>query len=546
MKKLYSCISTFLFCLLCLYSPLSLALAAQDNKVIILYTNDVHSAIDEGLSYAGVAAHKKQLQSQYGEENVVLVDAGDAIQGRPLGLLTKGGAIVDMLNTVGYDYMTLGNHEFDYGMPRLFELIQKLQTQVISCNITSTKDASPIFPPYALREFHGMKVAFVGITTPESITKSTPAYFQDEHGTYIYSFAEGHNGQDLYDIVQKTVHAARAEGAEIVIALVHLGIDEEASPWTSPELIQHTQGIDVLIDGHSHSAVQSMYVKNALGNEVLLTQAGSHLRYLGQLTLDTVDRSTKSITSTLHTSLPSQDALTAQRIQNLQKDLDSILEKKVASTAFPLITTDTKGQNLIRLQETNLGNLVADAHRSALDTDVALINGGGIAHDIDTGDITYKEIIRVLPYANEAVCLQVSGQALWDALEMGARHLPKSNGGFMHVSGMTYTIDSTLPSSVMTDDKGNFISVAGAYRVKDVRIQGKALQPQAMYSMASSAYIALHSGDGMTMFRGATRLKDVSLIDNEILFQYIVQTLGGQVGAAYANAQGEGRITILR
>ncbi len=543
MKKLHFYIYTLLFSLLCLYAgPFNVVLAAQNSKFIILYTNDVHTHVTSGVTYAGVAAHKKMLQAQYGQENVILVDAGDAIQGSPLGLLTKGGSIVQLLNTIGYDYITLGNHEFDYGMPRLFELIQKLNARVITCNITSTANQSPIFTPYAIQHFHGLKVAFVGISTPESITTSNPAYFQDAQGTYLYSFAEGKQGQELYATVQKYVQAARDQGAEIVIALAHLGIDKDASPWTSLELIQNTTGIDVLIDGHSHSVIPNMKVHNALGHEVLLTQTGSHLQHLGQLTLDI---STKNIQNTLLHALPQKDPVTAQHVQHMQNELALILKKPVGSTAVSLISSDAKGQKRIRMQETNLGDLVADAHRTILNTDVALINSGSIAQTLNPGHITYEDILRILPYNNDAVSLQVRGQNLWDALEMGARHVPQTSGGFMQVSGISYTLDSTIPSSVKIDDKGNFLGVTGAYRVKNVRIQGAPLDPQALYSMASNNYIALHFGDGMTMFRGASLLKNTGIKDNEILMQYIINNLGGKVKEPYANPFGQDRIIMV-
>ncbi len=541
MKFWHKPLQKSIFCLVFLLQiTLISALAdTKDTKVVILHTNDVHTSINAGVSYAGVAAYKKQMEQEYGAEDVLLVDAGDAIQGGPVGILTKGGAIIELLNAVGYDYMTLGNHEFDYGIPRLFELIDMLKTKVVSCNITYTKDNSPVFTPFAIEEIQGKKIAFVGITTPETFSKSTPAYFQDAQGNYLYSFAEGNNGQDLYKSTQSTVNAARARGADIVIAIAHLGIDQESSPWTSVELVQNTTGIDVVIDGHSHSTFIRK-VANKDGKEILLTQTGTRLQNLGRLILDT---QSKEITAELLATLPQKDAATKELIGKINTDLARILEENVATTQVELTTTDAQGQSIIRMGETNLGNLVADAYRAALGTDIALVNGGGIRNTIDQGDITNNEIISVLPFGNDGVSISVTGQTILDALEMGARAYPSASGGFLHVSGLTYTIDSQVPSSVKTDDKGNFMAVTGPYRVKDVLVNGAPLELNKMYSLASSTYTVQSFGDGMSMFRGATLLKDKYMVDNEILIQYIVKDLGGVVGEAYAKPQG--RIRIL-
>ncbi len=535
-------VSAMAFALL-LQLYVSSAFANDAHKVIILYTNDVHTSMSSGVGYDGVAAYKKAMQAKYGTEDVLLVDAGDVIQGGPAGILTKGEALVPVLNSAGYDYMTLGNHEFDYGLPRLFELIKALNTQVLSCNITRIEDGSLVFTPFALKEFHGVKVAFIGITTPESFTKSTPKFFQDDKGNYIYSFAEGGRGQDLYNKVQESVNQARAQGAEMVIALSHLGIDEESSPWTSLEVIQNTHGITAVLDGHSHSTVAQKFVKNKQGKDVLLSQTGSRLQNLGILTLDTAQ---KTVHSELINTIPEKDAETAAVIEKIRKELAVILEKDVATTQVALIATNDAGQTLVRRQETNLGNLVADAFRAALGTDVALINGGGIRNSVDIGPITYNEIISVLPYGNDGVSIAVSGQMLLDALEMGIRTSPAANGGFMNVSGMRYTVDNTIPSSVKTDDKGNFIKVAGPYRVKDVFVGEKPLDLKATYSMAAANYTALNSGDGMTMFRDAELLKDKYMVDNEILIQYLTKNLGGVVGEEYAKPTGQGRIVFLK
>ncbi len=526
------------FCLYtCLLGPAPASFASQSQKasIIILHSNDVHTSIDKDISYAGVAAYKKRMQAQYGKDNVLLVDAGDAIQGGPVGALTRGAAIIKIMNAVGYDYMTLGNHEFDYGMPRLMELIKDLQSTVISCNIVHTKDKKPYFTPYVIKEIQGVKIAFVGITTPESLTKSVPAYFQDEKGQYIVSFSEGGKGMDLYAIIQKNVDAARAQGAHVVIALAHLGMDEESAPWHTPLVIANTSGIDAFIDGHSHSLLKNVFHKNKVGKEVIITQTGSRLQGLGKLTLNPKNH---ALQAEIIQDIPEKDATVQAVIDSTNKELAGILEQTVGTASVALTTKNAQGQDSIRFQETNLANVITDAFCAALGAPIALINGGGIRTSIDQGPITFKEVIDVLPFGGDAVSVEVSGQTLLNALEMGARTYPEPNGGFLQVSGMKYTIDVSVPSSVKLDDKGNFISISGPYRVKNVYVGDQPLDMKKNYVVAGTDFILRQGGDGMTMFKDATVIKDKFMIDNEVLINFIRKNLNGVVGNDYAKAQG--------
>ena len=522
------------------------ALAAEDNgagDIVILHTNDVHCGIEDGLTYAGVSAYARAMEAQYGAENVTLVDAGDAVQGGPIGTLTQGEYLVDIMNQVGYDIFTPGNHEFDYQIPRLLELTEQLDATVVSSNFVDLSTGESVFAPYTILSYGDVDVAYVGITTPESFTKSTPAYFQDENGNYIYGFCEGSNGQALYDNVQASVDASRAEGADYVVAVAHLGVEETSAPWRSTDVIANTHGIDVMIDGHSHSTIDGQDVQNENGETVLLNQTGTKLAALGQIIIDT---DTGEITADLVTEYEGRDSDTQTFIDNINAEFDDILGQVVASTDVTLTTVDpTTGERIIRSMESNLGDLCADAYRTILEADVGLVNGGGIRADLPAGDITYGDIINVHPYSNQATSVRATGQQLLDALEMGARNNPGENGGFLQVSGLTYTIDTTIPSSVVTDDHGNFVRVDGEYRVKDVTVGGEPLDLNKTYVVASHDYMLLSGGDGMTMFAGAEVVKDRVMPDNEILIQYIRDYLDGVVGQAYADPYGQGRITVL-
>ena len=522
------------------------ALAADGDQgdIVILHTNDVHCGIEEGLTYAGVSAYARAMEGQYGADNVTLVDAGDAVQGGPIGTLTQGEYLVDIMNQIGYDIFVPGNHEYDYQMPRMLELMDMLDAQVLSSNFIDLSTGESVFAPYTILTYDGdVDVAYVGITTPESFTKSTPAYFQDEEGNNLYSFCEDESGQALYDNVQASVDAALAEGADYVIAVGHLGVDPSSAPWRSTDVIANTHGIDVVIDGHSHTMVDGQEVLNENGETVLLNQTGTKLSAIGQVV---IDPDTGEITAGLVTEYEGRDPDTKAFVDSINQEFSGILSQVVASTDVSLTTVDpTTGERIIRNRETNLGDLCADAYRVVLGADVGLINGGGIRADIAAGEVTYGDIISVHPYNNQATSVRVTGQQLLDALEMGARYTPQESGGFLHASGLTYTIDTTIPSSVVADVQDNFIRVDGEYRVKDVMVGGEPLDLEKTYVVASHDYMLLSDGDGMTMFDGAEVVKDRVMPDSEVLIQYIRDYLGGVVGQEYADPYGQGRITIL-
>ena len=517
---------------------------AQDgNDIVILHTNDVHCGIEDGLTYAGVSAYARAMEERYGAENVTLVDAGDAVQGGPIGTLTRGEYLVDIMNQVGYDIFTPGNHEYDYQMPRMLELMDQLDATVVSSNFLDLSTGESVFAPYTILSYGDVDVAYVGITTPESFTKSTPAYFQDEDGNYLYSFCEDESGQALYDNVQASVDAARTEGADYVVAVAHLCLLYTSDAARSTDVIANTHGIDVMIDGHSHTAIDGQEVLNEDGETVLLNQTGTKLAALGQVV---IDPDTGEISAGLITEYQERDQDTQAFVDSINQEFSTVLSQVVASTDVALTTVDpSTGERIIRSQETNLGDLCADAYREVLDADVGLINGGGIRADIAAGEITYGDIISVHPYNNQATSVRVTGQQLLDALELGARYTPYENGGFLHASGLTYTIDTTIPSSVVTDVQDNFVRVDGAYRVKDVMVGGEPLDLERTYVVASHDYMLLSGGDGMTMFDGAEVVKDRVMPDSEVLIQYIRDYLGGVVGQEYADPYGQGRITIL-
>ena len=515
----------------------------EHQPVVVLYTNDVHCGIEDAIGYAGLAAYEKAYE-KLGYE-VILVDNGDAIQGGPIGTLSKGEYIIDIMNAVGYDIATIGNHEFDYGMDVFMSLREKAEFPYISANFCDL-EGNTILDPYVIKELGGWKVAFVGASTPETFTKSTPTFFQDGEGNYIYSFCQGEDGANLYAAVQKAVDAARAEGAEIVIVMSHLGIDGSSVPYTSSDLIVNTTGVNAVLDGHSHSVLDMELVQNAAGEDVILSSTGTKLNNVGSLIISVGDDQTPVLTSALHSESLFQDEEAEAYIATVKAQYEETLNQVVATTAVDLTIKDpATGERAVRTAETNLGDLCADAYRIVLGADVAIVNGGGVRADIPAGDITYGQILSVHPFGNMACLIEATGQQILDALEMASRDVPDECGGFLQVSGLSYEINVGVESSVVVDDAGSFVEVAGERRVQNVLVAGEPIDPEATYTLASHNYMLKSGGDGLNMFQGDTLLQDEVLIDNQVLINYIVDTLGGVVGEEYADPYGQGRITIV-
>ena len=533
--------------------------------ITVFYTNDVHTYIDKGskaFDYAKLATLKKG----YNPTNVLVLDAGDHIQGTAYGSMDNGKTIVKLMDAVGYDAATLGNHEFDYGMLRALNVAQNSKTPYLSCNFYNEKNGkrgSNVLDSYKIFEKNGKKIAVIGITTPESFTKSTPAYFQNEKGEYIYGIAGGTDGSELYADVQKAIDAAKKENPDYVIALGHLGDDPSSSPWTSEETIANVSGLDAFIDGHSHSTVPSKEVKGKDGKTVILTQTGSYFDAIGKITI----AKNGKITSELLTdgSKIEQDE-TVKAIQDKWiTEVDTKLGEVIGDTtiSFDNYLNDDR---LVRKQETNTGDFAADAlyylfEDLDYDVDVAVMNGGGVRNKTITGNLSYKSCKDIHTFGNVACLIKVTGKQLLDALEWGAKDYPNECGGFLQVSGITYRIDPTVESTVQKDDKGVWTgSPTGAYRVYDVKVLNKktkkyeTLKLDKSYNLAGYNYTLRDLGDGFAMFTGAENIIDYVSQDYMVLANYIksfpknkntkLPTITAK-NSPYADINGEGRILIV-
>jgi 2',3'-cyclic-nucleotide 2'-phosphodiesterase (5'-nucleotidase family) len=551
MKKIL-CLLLALTMLLCGVSAVAEEETAGLTKnLMILFTSDVHCGIDQGWGYAGLYAVKQQLEKSY---NVLLVDDGDSIQGEPVGTMTKGSAIIDLMNAVGYDVAIPGNHEFDYGMDTFMSLTEQANFPYISCNFTHHDEL--VFPAYIIKEVEGVKIGFIGITTPETITKATPKYFQDEDGNYVYSFMEDGTGEKLYAAVQSAVDAARADGADYVIAIAHLGNEAVSSPYNYADVLGNTTGIDAMVDGHSHDTDQ-LVMKNKDGKDVIRAACGTKLEGIGYVTISAKDGSLSYGLYTWKNEVSAPELLGIENevstaVTNATAALNEKLAQVVAKTEVDLTISDPEAKDangsairIIRNAETNLGDLCADAYLDQTGADVAIVNGGGIRASIKAGDITLNDILKVHPYGNQIYVLEVTGQQILDALEFASRNVPNENGSFLQVAGMTYEIHTYIESSCTTDEKGNFTGVTGEYRVKNVKVGGGDLDLTKTYKLAGHDHTLISYGGGMTMFKGSKVLQKNVKLDNQVLIDYIVDTLGGVVGEAYANPYGQGRIVAV-
>lgn len=502
--------------------------------VTILYTNDVHTYIDNKSpkpTYAAIAALKKSIEDT--GRDVLLVDAGDHIQGTAYGSMDDGATIIELMNEAGYDLATPGNHEFDYGMARAKAVLREADFPYVSCNWVDLRTGFNVLPSVKFFFVGGRKIAFVGVTTPETFTKSTPAYFMNDAQTkYIYDILGGEDGQKLYDAVQEAIDKAEFWGADTIIGLGHLGVDPSSSPWTSEEVIAHTHGFTAFIDGHSHTVMANKQVTDASGKAVTLTQTGSYFKNIGKMTVG----ADGTITTELIDTYEGLDAAVAATASNWISAVDDMLGEEIAvgDTKF-YINDPATGKRRIRSGETNLGDFVADGiytyfnEIEELHCDVAIMNGGGIRTDVEAGPWSFKTCKTVSPFGNVACLMSVTGQQIQDALEFGARFAGaegKENGGFLQVAGARYTIHTGTPNTVQTNDKNVWTGSAATPRVSNVEIYDKTtgtyqpLDPNATYALAGMNYTLRNLGDGFAMFDGATLIKDYVSEDYLVMSSY--------------------------
>ena len=527
-------------------------LGGAREDIVILYTSDVHCSIEENIGYAGLASYKALCKAQ--TPHVALVDCGDAVQGALMGTVSRGGSIVEIMNAVGYDFAVPGNHEFDYGMERLSELIAASQATYLACNLTYSgggENRLAAVKPCAIVRYGRTRVAYIGVATPESVLKSTPSYFM-EGGAFVYGFT-GESGDALYARVQGWVDECRAKGADYVIVLSHLGDDAESAPFTSVELIRHTTGVDAVLDGHAHSVIPCRVEADKTGAPVLLSSTGAKLQNIGQFVITAGGH----VSAGLISGYDGKDEALTREIARCKGVYEESVNTVVASTDLALSGYGAGGVRLVRNRETTIGDFCADAYRAVSGADIAFVNGGGIRADLPAGDITYADVFAVHPYGNTLCVAKVTGQEILDGLEMASRFTAREtaqngnavgeSGGFLQVSGLRYTIDTKVAPTVAVEENGLFVSGAGARRGRDVEVLGaggvyEPLNPDGHYTLASHNYIIKERGDGMAMFADNELVIDEGMSDYQILTTYITDDMHGRLSRLYSDT--DGRITV--
>lgn len=512
MKKHYLIILFFLC--VCFISCRKEPVEAERSTIVVLFENDVHCAID---GYTKLAGLRDAINDT---AYVAVVSSGDFIQGATVGAISQGQFIIDIMNTVGYDAVTLGNHEFDYQVPRLLELAEGLNAPVVCCNLYDRND-NRLFAPFVIKTYGTKRIAFVGVLTPD--TELTQQYaFYNPFGIQIYDLRK-----DSYtELVQQAVTEARAEGADYVILLSHLGERIPESIYNSNDLIANTTGIDVVIDAHTHSVIDTV-LNNAIGKPVRLCQTRRKFVNIGELIITKDGTITTKIIPT--NEIPYSNPEVTAATDRVKAMVDALAGEVIFHSDVPLLVTDVNGVPLSWMAETNAGDLVADAMRHELDADIALINGGSIRTNLEPGDVKLFHVIDMLPYDDRVWKIEATGAQILQVLQNGISLLPNENGDFVQVSGLKYT------------------ATVSNHNLSDVQVQRsdgtyELIDPERTYTVAVLDYCVV--GDGFQdVFNECPVIQSSSVLYCDLFTNYVLHTLHGNIGVEYALPQG--RITII-
>ena len=517
------------------------------DDIVIIHLNDVHCGFNDTIGYDGFVLYRKELEKKY--KKVIAVDVGDHAQGGVLGAISEGEAVLDILNKIKFDVITLGNHEFDYGIEQLNKLNEKMSTKYISLNACYRKNKTQLFEPSTMVEAGGKKIGFIGIVTPLTFSKTYLSTLRESDGTAIYNFLS--NKEELYTTIQEEIDKLRDKGADYVILLTHVGMNVEE--YTSNDILSNLNGVDAVLDGHTHK-VYNTTSKDKENKDIHIAQTGTKLANIGQLII----KGDGTILSENIAEVPEPDGITdgkqvyrskANRwvdkemnefINDIYKRYENELSTPIGSSDYDFIIRPEESSDshtiYCRYMECSLGNLIADSFREVVNSDISFVNGGTIRANLLKGHITRKDIIDVMPFFNSVFVKEITGQAILDALEFGVSKLPNSFGGFLQVSGCTYYVDTSFNSTVEIDSDGMFIKVGGQRRVSNVKINGKALNPTEKYNLSASEYI-LNGGDGFTMFANYPVVNESVFADSDALGYHIKNNLGGEIPSKYQELQ---------
>ncbi|MBQ9252657.1 MAG: bifunctional metallophosphatase/5'-nucleotidase [Clostridia bacterium] len=509
-------------------------------KTVILHSNDVHGQIDGYAWIAGLRTYFEGLGAK-----VILADAGDFSQGTVYVSSSKGAAAIDMMNAAKYDVITLGNHEFDFGYPQLMDNLSKAEFTALCANITLDETGESILPGTKVIETEsGLKIGFFGLDTPETVTKVNPGLIN------MITFS---TFDKLYEAGQSAVDALKSENADLVIGLVHLGVDEEsrANGYRSIDLLGKVSGIDLLIDGHSHT------VMTAGPDGEPIQSTGTKFAYVGVVVIDDESKTIEN-----RFLLPTYLGNKLYAMNGVDGDVLAVAEKITAevdaeySAVFATSEVVLNGEKAPgnRTEETNLGDLITDAmvwsvvkeggiEQVEPNAVVGITNGGGIRAAINVGDVSKKDINTVLPFGNTVAVIYVTGSELLEALEASTFCTPESIGGYPQTSGITWTLDTTKAYDqgevyVLDGKESSYYAPASINRVTITAINGEAFDENATYAVVTNNFCAA-GGDTYNVFGRSTSSFDTGIPMDEAVMAYVEDVLAGKISAdTYAEPQG--------
>jgi len=541
---------------LCVLLLLSIAGCKTEEKddIIIIYTSDVHCAIDDNIGYAGLVAYKKQAQEK--SKYVTMVDVGDFSQGTALATASEGKAPIECLNVVNYDLQTIGNHEFDYGIGNISNMILESGGTFINSNVVYTgKNEDNILnslDKYKIVEYGDTKVAYIALLTPYTLMAASPADLKED-GEVVVDFFGGRSDKDLFAHAQEVVDECKAEGADYVVVLAHMGSGESDEPYTSSSLASKTKGIDVIIDAHSHLQFSCKSLLNAEQKEVLVTSCGKNLESIGQVTIS----NDGVISATNIVEYDQKDEETLTKINEIKEKYTAQLKETLFVNETPLTIYDEAGIRTIRNKEMPIGDFVADAYRYATGGDIGISNGGGIRTDLPVGEVCYEDFMNVTPFGNIMAAIELTGQEIVDYLEYVYRYTQVDYasdgkniceyGSFMQVSGMKLTIDTSVTPDVVVDEEDNLLEVGEKRRVKDVYIENangeyEPIDLEKTYVVSCNDYSLLNGGSGSEVFfEGKKVVISDAGADYEALYTYAKDVLNFDLSRYATSAN---RITI--
>jgi len=489
----------------------------SSKSIVILYENDVHCGIDGYTKLAGLRDAINASDTAY----AAAVSCGDYLQGGTSGAISRGQYIVDIMRHVGYDAVTLGNHEFDYGVPHMKQLLSTVNAPVVCANFYDADAPKSYYPPYVIKQFGDKRIAFVGAVTPETMILENYAFYDDK-GKLIYDLRR----DDFISLIQKAVDEARQAGADYVVLLSHVGEQTQSMGFDSHRLIAGTKGIDVVLDGHSHSVIIRDQVTNLDNKTIGITQTGTQFAYVGKLLIKDGRFTTSLIPAKMIYHENARVTATTDSVKTL---MNEIVNKVVCTSDYPLVVTNENDVYIVRCMETNAGDLATDAYRKFTNADIALENGGGLRNDVPAGNITYGDITALSPYDQQLYKIEATGAQIVEALRQSTALMPEPDGNFPQCSGLKYTIHS---ASHTVSDVTVLDRTTGQY---------VAIDPARTYTVALSAY---YKGGGFNnVLKDCTPVAISTTLTRDVIATFMKEELGGKLGDTYATPQG--RITIV-